>query len=566
MATLRETKEQINAALGLEKADVVVKNAMVLNVFTEQFEKKDIAIKNGTIVGLDTYEGMTQIDAEGKTVVPGFIDGHVHLESSVVSPKQFCRAVVPHGTTTVVADPHEITNVLGKTGFQYMLEAAKGLPLDIRFMVPSCVPATPFDEAGAVITAQEVEELMTQPGVLGLAEMMNFPGVLGGDTEVLKKIDSAQNNQKIVDGHAPTLSGKALNAYITSGVRSDHECTTAEEAIEKIRLGQWLMVREGTASKNLEALLPLFEKPYCDRCMLVTDDKHPGELATEGHIDYDIRKAISLGANPINAYKMASFNAARYFGLTNVGAVAPGYAADFVILDDVNTVKIHAVYKNGKRVDDSIDSLLSAVAEENPYATAVKDTVHIQKITADSFRLKKEREKVIGLVPGEILTTDEGYASAVDTDRDICKLSVIERHHNTGHVGVAFVKGYGLKAGAVATSIAHDSHNIIVVGTNDEDMAYAVSKIKELQGGMVVVRDGQTVAELALPIAGLMCELEANECEYRLAQVKQAAYALGVHTDIDPFMTLSFSSLAVIPTLRLTTLGVVDVTRFELLH
>ncbi len=559
-------KEQIECARGLVKADLVIKNANILNTFTEQFEKKDIAIKDGFIAGLGEYEGETEINAEGKVVVPGFIDGHVHLESSVISPKQFCKAVVKHGTTAVIADPHEITNVLGKIGFNYILEASRDLPLDVYLMVPSCVPATPFDESGYEIIPEDIEQLITKPGVIGLAEMMNFPGVLGAIPDVLKKLDKASSLGKVIDGHAPGLSGKELNAYVTSGVRSDHECTNVDEAMEKIKLGQWIMIREGTACKNLEALIPLFEKPYCDRCMLVTDDKHPGDLANEGHIDHIIRKAISLGANPVNAYKMASYNAASYFGLKTNGSVSPGYAADFVILDDMSSVKINSVYKKGKRIDNQIDKMIKTITNDNPYASKVKDTIHIKEITADSFKLKKEKEKIIGLVPGEILTTDEGYATCVDVDNDICKLSVIERHHYTGHIGVAFVKGYGLKRGAVATSIAHDSHNIIVIGTNDDDMAYAVSKIKEMQGGMVVVCNGETIKELALPIAGLMCDLEANECEEKLNQVKEAAYSLGVNKNIDPFMTLSFSSLAVVPTLRLTTLGAVDVNKFELLN
>ena len=566
MSAAYKLREQIYSALGKTKVDLVIKNARVLNVFTEQFEKRDIAVKDGLIVGLGSYEGIEEIDARNKAVVPGFIDGHIHLESSIVSPKQFCKAVVPHGTTAVIADPHEITNVLGKTGFYYMMEASKGLPMDVYFMVPSCVPATPFDDSGAEITFDDVEQLITKPNVIGLAEMMNYPGVISGNMDVLRKLSTASAYKKIIDGHAPGLSGKELNAYAAAGVRSDHECTSAQEAMEKISLGQWIMIREGTACKNLQALLPLFEKPYCDRCMLVTDDKHPGDLVEEGHIDHIIRKAISLGADPIHAYKMASFHAAEYFGLSKNGAIAPGYAADFVILDDVDSVQIHSVYKKGIRIDDSIEKIIRSIEGVNPYVLKVSDTIRIENIVPESFRLKKDREKVIGLVPGEILTTDEGFAADVNIHEDICKLSVIERHHRTGHMGVAFVKGYGLKKGAVATSIAHDSHNIIVVGTNDEDMAYAVSRISELQGGMVVVCDGQTIAELALPIAGLMCDLEAAECEEKLSQVKKAAYSLGVDTNIDPFMTLSFSSLAVIPALRLTTLGVVDVTKFQLLH
>ncbi len=559
-------KENIKASLGEIKADLVIKNANVLNVFTECFEQKDVAVKNGMIVGLGQYEGDVEIEAAGKAVVPGFIDGHMHLESSIVSPREYCRVVVPHGTTAVVADPHEITNVLGKTGFDYMVEETKDLPMDIYLMVPSCVPATPFDESGAVISAAEAEDMLTKPGVLGLAEMMNYPGVFGCDEDVLKKLEKTMEAGKVIDGHAPGISEKELNAYVTAGIGSDHECTTAEEAKQKIAAGQWVMIREGTACKNLESLLPLFDKPYCDRCLLVTDDKHSRDLKQEGHIDHIIRKAIAQGANPVSAYKMAGFNGAVYFGLKQRGAIGPGYRADFVILEDVNTVKIHSVYKNGRRVDDKIDAIIESLPRENPYCAQVYDTINMPEISAKDFVLKKAKEKVIGLVPGEILTTDEGYASEIDLTKDICKFAVLERHHGTGHKGIAFLKGYGLKKGAVATSIAHDSHNIIVVGTNEADMAFAVSEIKKMGGGMVVVEAEMVKASIPLPIAGLMCDLDAETTEAQLTEVKRAAYELGVSERIDPFMTLSFSSLAVIPVLRLTTRGVVDVTKFELVE
>ncbi len=554
-------KEKIEVAMGRARADVVIKQATILNVFTEQFEVADIAIRDGMIVGLGAYEGECEVDATGKTVVPGFIDGHVHLESSIVSPRQYARAVVPHGTTAVVTDPHEITNVLGKAGFRYIMEASEGLPLDVYLMVPSCVPATPFDEAGAVLTAEDIRELLPLPRVLGLAEMMNYPGVCGGDPATLDKVAAARAAGKPVDGHAPGLTGAALNAYIAAGITSDHECTTAEEAMEKISRGQWVMVRKGTAGKNAEALLPLFQKPYCDRCMLVTDDKHPGELMREGHIDHIVRYAIERGVPLVNAYKMASFNAAAYFGLKQNGAIAPGYYADFVILDDPRTVAIHAVYKRGRRVDDTVNDLSAAPSPLSPMG----NTVQMQEVTPAHFALKGGKAKVIGLLPGEILTRDAGEASAVDPARDIAKLAVIERHHATGHMGVAFVEGYGLQRGAVATSVAHDSHNVIVAGASNEDMAYAVSCIKAMQGGMVVVEGGEVKASLALPIAGLMCDLDAPEAERKLNEVKEAAYALGVHRNMDPFMTLSFASLPVIPHLRLTTFGVVDVLKFALL-
>lgn len=555
----------IKVALEEEKADLVLKNATYLNVFTERFENGDIAISQGKIVGIGNYQGETEIDLTGKTVVPGFIDGHVHLESSIVSPKEFCKACVPCGTTAVVCDPHEITNVLGKTGFYYMLEETKRLPLDVYFMAPSCVPATPFDESGAEITSSDIKEMLSHERVLGLAEMMNYPGVLFGDSHVLSKISTTLESGKIIDGHAPMLSGKDLNAYVVANVTSDHECTCESEAKEKIKLGQWVMIREGTATKNLLSLIKLFEKPYSDRCMLVTDDKHAGEIKTQGHIDYIIRKAISNGANPINVYKCASFNTANYFGLKHTGAIAPSYFADFVILDDVEKVKINSVYKRGQRVDNQVNSLVDNITFINPYLDKATHSVNVKNVDKTDFIIKKEREKVIGLVPGEILTTDNGYATKIDLEKDICKVCVVERHKNTGHIGIAYLNGYGIKSGAIATSIAHDSHNIIVAGTNDEDISLAVNTIKDMQGGLVVVNNGKILGSIALPIAGLMCEQDGILVEKTLKNLKELAYNLGVYRNIDPFMTLSFTSLAVIPTLRLTTFGVVDVTKFKLL-
>ncbi len=565
MEDIRVLSENIAAAQSRILPELVIKNVNYLNVFTESFEKADIAVNNGMIVGIGKYEGKEEINAEGKTLVPGFIDGHTHLESSVVSPKQYCKAVVPHGTVAVVTDPHEITNVLGKVGFEFIYDEVKNLPLDVYFMVPSCVPATPFDESGADLTIEDMEELIRKPRVLGLAEMMNFPGVLFSDCAVIDKLTLAKRCEKLIDGHAPQVSGKQICAYIGAGISSDHECVTEAEAKERVSLGQWIMIREGTAGKNLEALVGLLKKPYCDRCMFATDDKHPGELELWGHIDYIIKKAIKLGADPVCAYKAASFNAAQRFGLREHGAIAPGYKADFVILDDVKRVKISSVYKSGVRVDDRVGEMVDSLKDENPFSKVAYDTVHIVPVTAENFKIKKDREKVIGLVKGQILTTDEGYAAEVDVQNDICKLSVVERHNATGNMACAYIKGYGLKKGAVATSIAHDSHNIICVGVNDEDMAAAVSRLAEIHGGMVVIEDGEVLAELSLPVGGIMCDLDVLTAEKSLYMVKNAAYELGVSRGIDPFMTLSFASLAVIPTLRLTTKGVVDVNKFELL-
>ena len=566
MGKIENLDKRIASAIGNEKADLVIKNVDILNVFTNEIEHGDLAITGGYFVGIGEYSGITEIDATGKTIVPGFIDGHIHLESSIVTPYQFTQAVLPHGTTAVVTDPHEIANVCGTKGIDYILEATKELPLDVYVMIPSCVPATPFDESGYTIDSATVADYIDKERVLGLAEMMNYPGVFMRDRQVLEKIEATAAKNKIIDGHAPGVKAKELNAYTSAGVYSDHECTNAEEAIEKIKRGQWIMIREGTASKNLEALLPLCKEPYYSRCLFATDDKHPGDLAVDGHIDYIIKKAIQNGIKTEIAYKIGSLNAATYFRMPNSGAICPGYHADFVILNDYNNVDICAVYKNGVKVSEVNNGTKWIVDAGNNVSVSddICDTVHIEEVKASDFAIDAEA-KVIGLVPGQILTTDEGSASCVNTETDIAKLAVVERHHNTGHIGLCYVKGYGIKKGAVATSIAHDSHNIICVGTNDEDMACAVNSLKRMKGGMVVVSEGKVISELALPIGGLMCDLPVEEAQAKLDNVKEAAYSLGVADGIDPFMTLSFSSLAVIPTLRLTTLGVVDVTKFELL-
>ena len=557
-------KRRIASAIGEYKADLVIKNTRILNVFTGEFEEGDVAVKNGYFVGIGDYEGEQEVDGTGKTLVPGFIDGHLHLESSIVTPMQYGRAVMPHGTTSIVCDPHEIANVCGSDGIDYVLHATEDIPLDVYVMIPSCVPATPFDETGYTINSATVKEYLNKDRVLGLAEMMNYPGVVSRDAETIEKIKAAHETRKIVDGHGPGLSGRELNAYVTAGIFSDHECVSAKEAKEKLRRGQWIMIREGTAGRNLEALMELCNEPFYHRCLFVTDDKHPGELNREGHIDSIIRKAISLGAKPENAYIMASLNAASYFHLASLGAICPGYRADFVILNDFASVDIQQVYKDGSLVFDKDHKEALTWGKEYQPKAAILNTVNISDVTAEDF-VTEGPKKVIGLVEGEILTTDEGEADHVDVTKDILKLAVVERHHHTGHIGLCYVKGYGLKHGAVATSIAHDSHNLICVGENEADMAYAIMELKKMKGGMVVVEDGKVLAELALPIAGLMCDLDVEDAQNKMDQVKAAAYKLGVNPGIDPFMTMSFSSLPVIPTLRLTTLGVVDVTKFKLL-
>lgn len=555
-------KKLIDVATGRDKAELVFKNVKYLNVFTNRFVTADVAITSGYVAGIGDYNGENEIDCTGRYLVPGFIDSHIHLESSIVSPKTFSRVVSAHGTTAVVTDPHEITNVLGTDGIEYMLKATENLPIDVFFVISSCVPASPFDENGAVINHLDTEKYMDNPRVLGLAEMMNFPGTVGGDGEIIKMILSAENSGKVTDGHAPGLGGKSLNAYAAAGVMSDHECTTAEEALEKLSLGQYIMIRQGTAGRNLEALVPLLNGDTYTRCLFATDDKHPGELSENGHIDYIIKKAISSGVKPEIAYKVASFNAAQYFNLPQRGAIAPGYIADMVLLDDIQNVEISAVYKNGKmpeltvKENSDVDSALNARARR---------TMNTAKITEKSIGITKSSEKVIGLINGQIVTTDEGEAESIDIQNDILKVCVVERHKNTGHIGRCYIKGYGLKSGAVATSIAHDSHNIIAVGTNDSDIVTAVNTIIDMGGGMVVVNSGSVVESLPLEIAGLMTDADIDYVNGKIDSLKQAAYSLGVNKNIDPFMTLSFVSLPVIPHLKLTTLGVVDVDKFELL-
>ena len=550
----------IDVAAGREKADLVLKNATYVNVFSGELDTCDIAVAEGLIVGLGSYDGREEADMTGKIVCPGFIDAHIHLESSLVSPAEFARAVIPHGTTAVITDPHEITNVMGTDGIDYMLCATEGLPLDTHFMIPSCVPASALDESGANLDYRDIDSFFDHPRVLGLAEMMNFPGIISADSSTVAKIIASQAHHKKIDGHAPGLSGTDLNAYIAAGVYSDHECADIDDAMKKLKLGQFIMIREGTAARNLEALMPLIKsQKYFSRCMFCTDDKHPSDLLEKGHIDYICREAVAMGADPIMTVQVACLHAARYFLLNNRGAIAPGYLADFAIVEDLKDFHVVTVYKRGKRVyhDGIVEDFPLPEIPEHLNKRA-HDTFHLPVLSPADFANTRLRG-VIGMVPGQIITQDAGYAAGVDVSKDILKMAVVERHKNTRHIGIGYLKGYGLKSGAVATSVAHDSHNIICVGTNDEDMAFAVNRIARNRGGIVVVENGQVLAELPLEIAGIISGKPLREVNTLLEDAKKAAHALGVGTDIDPFMTLSFMSLPVIPTLRLTTRGVVDV-------
>ena len=549
----------IAVAAGREPADLVLKNATYLNVFSNELCRGDIAVAEGLIVGMGEYSGTREVDVSGKVVCPGLIDAHIHLESSLVSPTEFAKAVLPHGTTTVITDPHEIANVMGTDGIEFMLEATEGLPIDVHFMLPSCVPATPLDESGANLDYRAIDSFYDHPRVLGLAEMMNYVGIINGDSTAVEKIVASQSHHKKIDGHAPGLSGKDLNAYISAGVYSDHECATLEDALEKLQKGQFIMIREGTAARNLDALLPLLVPQYYSRCMFATDDKHPSDLLEGGHIDYIVRRAIRAGVDPIIAVKVASHHAARYFLLNNKGAIAPGYLADFVVVDSLEHFEVEQVFKRGKLCfkDGEVTAFETPQVDEMLHRNA-RDTFHVARLTETDFADSRPRG-VIGMVPGEIVSTDEGYADRIDLDRDILKIAVIERHKNTHHIGIGYLKGYGLKRGAVATSISHDSHNLIVVGANEADMAAAANRIVEMHGGITVVEDGQELRGVQLEIAGLMSERPLREVNDDLEAAKDAAFTLGVSREIDPFMTLSFMSLPVIPQLRLTTRGVVDV-------
>ena len=565
--------KELAVARGIQKADLVLKNARIINVFTEAIEEGDIAICEGRIVGIGQYEGEMEFDCTGKYVAPGFIDGHIHLESSMLKPVEFAKAVIPHGTTAVITDPHEIANVSGLEGIEYMLEASEGLPIDIYFVLPSCVPATAFDENGSILLAKDIEEFYKNKKVVGLAEVMDFYETIRGASDILKKIEDAKAANKIVDGHAPGVVGKDACAYVTAGVQSDHECISFEEAKEKFRLGQWIMIREGTAARNLEALMGMFTPPYHQRAMLVTDDKHPYDIIRLGHIDDIVRQAISKGADPCIAIKMGSFNAATYFGIKDYGAVAPGYHADLIILSDLEKVAVETVIKNGNFILK--DNKVIEVKEPEIRKELLDKVYHsfnCNEIVPENFVVEYSSEeeeceqfRVIKMLEGEI-TTEEVFAplvngeAKVNVEEDIIKLAVIERHHNTNHIGLGFVTGYGLKKGAIASSVSHDSHNIIAVGTNDEDIATAANCIRDMQGGWAIALDGKVIGNLPLSIAGLISNLDAATLAGNIHEMQALAREMGVKDGIDPFLTMAFVSLPVIPKLRVTTTGLFDVS------
>ena len=558
----------IAVARGEEPADLLLKNAQLVNVLSGEIHAADIAIYDGKVVGLGEYSASQTVDLKGKFVCPGFMDAHVHLESSMVQPAEFARAVVPLGTTSVICDPHEIANVQGLDGVQYILDASEGLPLQVYVMVPSCVPATHMETAGAELTAADVATLLGRDRVLGLAEMMNFPGVLYRVPEVLEKIKAA--GDRPVDGHAPGLSGLDLNAYVAAGIGSDHECTTLEEAREKLRRGMHILIREGTTARNLHALLPLVTPANARLCHFCTDDRHPDTLldANQGHLDDVVRKAIAWGLDPVTAIQMASINTAEYFQLRGVGAIAPGYRADILVLDDLEAVRIAQVYAAGELVAEK-GSMLASRADFRQ--VPLQPSVHVDLTALDfSIAAGEGSARVIGVIPEQVVTEElrleptieNGYAVS-DPARDLLKIAVIERHHRTGNVGLGLVHGVGLKRGAIASSVAHDSHNLVVIGTSDDEMRAAVAAITEMGGGQVVIAGGEVQASCPLPIAGLMSDQPLEAVAAQVESLTRASRELGC-TLPDPLMTMSFLALAVIPSLKLTDLGLVDVGRFEI--
>ena len=560
----------IRVSRGEELADLVIKNAKLVNVLSEEIYETDIAVIGDKIAGISKgYKGKKEIDAKGAYVTPSFIDGHVHIESSMLMPSEFAKMVLASGTTTVISDPHEIANVMGLQGISFMREATKNLPLDVYFMLPSCVPATNLETSGVELNSYDLALLIDAPWVLGVAEMMNFNGVVNCESNVLSKIQLGLDKKKRIDGHAPHLSGKELDAYVASGISSDHECTNPQEAIEKIRSGMYIMVREGTAARDLEALIPVLKKYNTRKCLFVTDDRNAKHLMS--HISGMVKTAVSMGVEPIKAIQMASLNTAEYFGLSNVGAVAPGYKADFAIFDNLEDFNPKMVFKNGVQVAENGKVIVDMSEFKLPQ---LRGSVNIQYLYRENLQIKvpnnRHEMKVINVVPKQLITkmtyepikNENGFAVS-DTESDILKIAVIERHKATGNIGLGFVKGFGLKSGAIASTVAHDSHNMIVIGTNDEDMYYAAVELVKSQGGKIIVENGKTLCHLPLPIAGLMSDLPNERVIERLEDLSKASQKIGCQI-ADPFMSMAFLSLSVIPEIKITDKGLIDAKKFEI--
>ncbi|GLI55646.1 adenine deaminase [Propionigenium maris DSM 9537] len=564
-------KHLIDVAAKRKKAELLLKNCRIVDVFSGEIAEGNLAIDSGKIVGIGDYQGLKEIDLNGKFLAPGLIDSHVHMESSMISPGQFARAVVPRGTTGVVTDPHEIANVCGLEGIKFMMESSRDLPLNVYFMLPSCVPATPFENSGAVLEAEELAKLIDNPAVLGLGEMMNYPGVIEGNDKIVDKLKLAQDNNRIVDGHSPDIVAEELNAYVIGGVKTDHECSTVEEMKERLRRGMYISIREGSAARNLEALIEGITPENERRCLFCTDDRHPEDIIEKGHIDNNVRTAIKKGIDPISAIRMATINVCECYGIKNLGAIAPGYDADLIVVDSLEDFNVVEVIKDGRFVAREGKPLFELEKEDT---SKVTDTINFKEIVEDDLKVKltSNRANVMRLLSHSLLTEKvvreverdtKGYFK-FNKDKDLLKLAVIERHNATGNIGFSLVENFNLKGGAIASTVSNDSHNILVIGDNDRDMYLAVEEIKKMQGGVIITSGGEVLKKLELPIAGLMSDKPIEVVKDTLEEMHRIAYdRLGVNRDLDPFMTLAFLALPVIPDIKVTDKGLFDVVNFK---
>jgi adenine deaminase len=564
-------KKRISVAAKREPADLVIKNGKIVDVFNLEIFEADIAIADGVIVGIGQYEGKEEIDATNQYVCPGFIDGHVHIESAMVTPSEFAKVVLPHGVTTVIADPHEIGNVSGAEGIEYMINYSKNIPLNVYYMLPSCVPATPFENAGAVLKADDLAPFYDSEFVLGLGEVMDYPSVFHFQSEMMNKISDALEREVCIDGHAAGVDKDGINVYMTSGIRTDHECVNADEVIERLQRGMYVMLREGSAARDLKQLLKAVNEKNARRCLFVTDDKHLDDLIAEGSIDYNVRLAIDEGIDPLLAIQMATLNAAECFGLKNKGAIAPSYDADFLILDSLKDISIKSVYQSGKLVAEKGACL--PFKEPSPIIpTKLTNSVQLDNIIEKDLVLevKEGQCNIIEIIPNSIVTKKRREAITVQNgiflpsiQKDQLKLIVAERHHHLGNIGIGIVKGFGFTSGALATTVAHDSHNIVATGTNDRDLYVAIKMIESMNGGLVVVDNGEVIASLPLQIAGLISEKDYQTINHELKKINVALEQIGFSGDFNPFLTLSFLALPVIPELKLTDMGLFDVEKFK---
>jgi adenine deaminase len=572
MTTRKEQlKKHIMAAGKQTPADVVIKNGRIIDVFNLEIMEGDVAISDGIFVGIGEFEGKQIIDAKGRYVCPAFIDGHVHIESSMISPAEFAKVVLPHGVTTVITDPHEIANVSGAAGIQYMLENAEDIPLDVRVMLPSCVPATPFENAGAELHAADLEPFFQHKRVHGLAEVMDYPSVLHAEDSMLDKITTTLTHRTQIDGHLAGLDTNAINVYKSVGITTDHECTTASEALDRIRRGMYVLIREGSVAKDLHSLIQAVTIHNARRFLFCTDDKHLDDLIKEGSIDHNVRLAIQYGISPLLAIQMASLNAAECYSLHTKGAIAPGFEADFLLLDDLESVTISEVFKGGTLVGKNGVYVGEELSKDKPLPQ-LTETVHIPELTEKDLQIpigESKQAHIIGIIPNQLRThklienvqVNEGYfCPSVEDDQ--LKIIVIERHKHTGNIGKGIVKGFGLKEGAIATTIAHDSHNIVAAGTNDCDILTAIKALKKFNGGLVIVKNGEILQSLPLPIAGLMSEKDFHTVNAELSMLKKTLPQIGFTGNFNPFLTLSFLTLPVIPALKLTDTGLFDVEQF----